>query len=174
KGMLAVNDNCGTNLPNVFAGGDAATMDRYVSVAVGQGKKAAWAIAEHLGYPDVDPLPIETLEDAVQRNEINPFYFAIAAREERGKKPVAERLAGQEDVKVGFSEEQALREAARCMSCGTCIECDNCFIFCSDMAVEKAPDMAEHYRILEQFCKGCGLCAAECPRGCIVMKQESK
>lgn len=174
EGLVTVDNNGATSLPNVFAGGDVAGTDRYVSVAIGQGKRAAWSIAQYLGHPTVEPLPLETLEDAVQRNEINPYYFAIAPREERGKKPAAQRLAGQDDVKVAFSGEQALREAGRCMSCGTCVECDNCFIFCSDMAVQKAPDLAEHYRILEQFCKGCGLCAAECPRGCIVMKQESK
>jgi Pyruvate/2-oxoacid:ferredoxin oxidoreductase delta subunit len=53
------------------------------------------------------------------------------------------------------------------MTCGTCIECDNCFIFCPDTAVAKDADRETHYAILEQYCKGCGLCVAECPRGAV-------
>jgi NADPH-dependent glutamate synthase beta subunit-like oxidoreductase len=173
-GMIKTDGGATTSLPGVFAGGDVATMDRYVSRAIGQGKQAARAIAAHLGHPDVAPLPTYTLDDAVARNEINPFYFAITAREKRGQRAVADRLGNFADVKVGYGEGQAVGEANRCMSCGTCVECDNCYVYCSDMAVKKAPEKEEHYTILEQYCKGCGLCAAECPRGCIIMKQESK
>ncbi|NLE74634.1 MAG: FAD-dependent oxidoreductase [Actinobacteria bacterium] len=173
-GMIKTNGGPAANVPGIFAGGDVATMDRYVSRAIGQGKEAARAIAAYLGHPEIVPLPDYTLDDAVARNEINPFYFPIAAREERGHTAVTKRLRSFADVKIGYSEGQALSEADRCMSCGTCVECDNCYIFCSDMAVKKAPEKEEHYIILEQYCKGCGLCAAECPRGCIIMKQESK
>lgn len=174
RGMIKTDENLQTSIPGVFAGGDVATMDRYVSRAIGHGKHAARAIAAYLGHPEVAPLPTYTLDDAVARNEINPFYFPLSARENRGLRPVPERLAGFSDVKIGYTEGQALAEADRCMSCGTCVECDNCYVFCSDMAVRRAPDREEHYLVLEQYCKGCGLCAAECPRGCIVMKQESK
>ena len=174
KGLVKTGGNLTTNLPGVFAGGDVATMDRYVSRAIGQGKEAAIAMASYLGHPKVSPLPAYTLDDAVARNEINPFYFPLASREERALRPVAERLSGFADVKIGYGEGQALAEADRCLSCGTCVECDNCYVFCPDMAIKRAPDREEHYMVLEQYCKGCGLCAAECPRGCVIMKQESK
>ncbi|NLG66587.1 MAG: FAD-dependent oxidoreductase [Actinobacteria bacterium] len=174
SGMIKTNGGPAASLPGVFAGGDVATMDRYVSRAIGQGKEAARAIAAYLGHPEIAPLPAYTLDDAVARNEINPFYFPIAPREEREHTAVAERLGSFADVKIGYREGQALAEADRCMSCGTCVECDNCYVFCPDMAVKKAPEKEEYYAVLEQYCKGCGLCAAECPRGCIIMKQESK
>jgi pyruvate ferredoxin oxidoreductase delta subunit len=54
------------------------------------------------------------------------------------------------------------------------VECDNCYIFCSDMAVKKDADLETHYYILDQYCKGCGLCVTECPRGAVTMKVEER
>src|SRR5690606_8400056 len=125
-GMIKTNGGPAASTPGVFAGGDVATMDRYVSRAIGQGKEAARAIAAYLSHRDSAPLPAYTLDDAVARNEINPFYSAITPREERGHTGVTERLGSFADVKIGYGEGQAVGEANRCMSCGTCIECDNC------------------------------------------------
>ena len=75
---------------------------------------------------------------------------------------------------MSLPEAAAQDEALRCFSCGACVECDNCFIFCSDMAVKKDADLETHYYILDQYCKGCGLCVAECPRGAVTMKVEER
>ena len=160
--------------PDLYAGGDVATMDRYVSVAIGDGKKAALSIAAALGVGD-DEAPKEyTLAEAVTPEEVNTYYFPEVEPTERDKSPVEERLSDFRESRLGLAFSQAAQEAARCMSCGTCIECDNCFVFCSDMAVAKEPDSELHYSVLKQYCKGCGLCAVECPRGCIIMIQETE
>ncbi|MEP7178087.1 MAG: 4Fe-4S dicluster domain-containing protein [Pseudonocardiales bacterium] len=57
------------------------------------------------------------------------------------------------------------------MSCGNCFGCDNCFRFCPDNAVLQITG-AHGYEIDYDYCKGCGLCAAECPSGAIVMEPE--
>jgi Pyruvate/2-oxoacid:ferredoxin oxidoreductase delta subunit len=87
---------------------------------------------------------------------------------------VGERLSSSsEEVRV-LASEAAAAEAGRCFSCGTCLSCDICALFCPDLAVRKDEGRAEGYYILEQYCKGCGLCAAECPRGVVRLVQENK
>jgi 2-oxoacid:acceptor oxidoreductase delta subunit (pyruvate/2-ketoisovalerate family) len=68
-------------------------------------------------------------------------------------------------------------EGTRCFQCGDCNSCGNCWAFCPDMAVQPAPGVdgangLRRYEIDERFCKGCGVCAQECPRGAIVMEEE--
>jgi 2-oxoacid:acceptor oxidoreductase delta subunit (pyruvate/2-ketoisovalerate family) len=64
----------------------------------------------------------------------------------------------------------ALYEARRCMSCGNCFGCDNCYGACPDNAIVKLAD--GQYEVDYDYCKGCGLCAAECPCGSIEMRPE--
>lgn len=160
-----------TSRPGVFAGGDVSSNARYVSVAIGEGRRAAFAIASYLGHPDVELPPRYSLDQAVNRKQVNVAYFEAAERNERERLPVEERVHGFVEATKSFPPAAAAAEAARCMTCGSCIECDNCFVFCPDMAVVKATDQEDRYVILEQYCKGCGLCAAECPRGVIHLEQ---
>ena len=74
-------------------------------------------------------------------------------------------------MKGGLKEADALFEARRCLSCGNCFECDNCFAMCPDNAVIKLGE-GDRYRIDYDFCKGCGICVAECPCGAIAMEPE--
>jgi 2-oxoacid:acceptor oxidoreductase delta subunit (pyruvate/2-ketoisovalerate family) len=78
----------------------------------------------------------------------------------------------------GLDESTALFEARRCLSCGNCFSCDNCFGVCPDNAVLKLDEAAREtagrgYAIDYDFCKGCGICAAECPSGAIEMVPET-
>ena len=57
------------------------------------------------------------------------------------------------------------------MSCGNCFGCDNCFGVCPDNAVLKI-GTGHGYAIDYDYCKGCGLCVAECPAGAIEMRPE--
>jgi 2-oxoacid:acceptor oxidoreductase delta subunit (pyruvate/2-ketoisovalerate family) len=60
------------------------------------------------------------------------------------------------------------------MSCGSCFACDNCFGVCPDNAVIKLePGGSYAYEIDYDYCKGCGLCAQECPCGAIEMDAET-
>ena len=62
-------------------------------------------------------------------------------------------------------------EARRCLSCGNCFECDNCYGMCPDNAIVKLGP-GNRFRIDYDYCKGCGICAAECPCGAIDMLRE--
>ena len=78
-----------------------------------------------------------------------------------------------DEVVGGLDEASALFEARRCLSCGTCFACDNCYGVCPDNAVVKLDPAGSYaYAVDLDFCKGCGLCAQECPCGAIEMRPE--
>jgi 2-oxoacid:acceptor oxidoreductase delta subunit (pyruvate/2-ketoisovalerate family) len=84
---------------------------------------------------------------------------------------VARRISTFDEVTGGLDETNALYEARRCLSGGNCFECDNCYSVCPDNAVIKlAP--GSRYEIDLDYCKGCGICVAECPSGSIKMEPE--
>ena len=89
--------------------------------------------------------------------------------------PVVELVRRQstfDEVVHGLDESTALYEARRCMSCGNCFSCDNCYGVCPDNAVIKLDQPGGRYLIDLDYCKGCGLCVAECPSGAIQMVPE--
>ncbi len=73
----------------------------------------------------------------------------------------------------GLDNEQAQKEAKRCMSCGMCFECDNCVIFCPQDAVfrvKKTESTTGRYVDTDyNKCIGCHVCTDVCPTGYIQM-----
>jgi 2-oxoacid:acceptor oxidoreductase delta subunit (pyruvate/2-ketoisovalerate family) len=67
--------------------------------------------------------------------------------------------------------EQAVQEAGRCFSCGRCNECDTCWIYCPEGVISRSNG---EYTIDYDYCKGCMLCAAVCPRRAIAITEEKK
>ncbi len=76
--------------------------------------------------------------------------------------------AGEEVFRVT----RARYEAARCMSCGRCNLCQECALFCPDAYIALARD-GQAIQVDLEHCKGCGICAQECPRGVIGMEAAS-
>lgn len=68
---------------------------------------------------------------------------------------------------------RALQEAEGCLSCGTCNLCLQCVSFCPDASIRLDEDKADLAVDLDH-CKGCGICAYECPRGVITMEEISE
>ena len=81
------------------------------------------------------------------------------------------RTSTFDEVQHGLTEENAVFEARRCLSCGNCMECDNCYGVCPDNAIIKLGP-GKHYEFNYTYCKGCGVCAQECPCGHIKMVPE--
>jgi 2-oxoacid:acceptor oxidoreductase delta subunit (pyruvate/2-ketoisovalerate family) len=73
------------------------------------------------------------------------------------------------EVCVAPPEETRLGELSRCFHCGRCTECDNCYIYCPDVAIAKKDG---GFDIDLFFCKGCGVCSSECPRAAMRMIEE--
>jgi NADPH-dependent glutamate synthase beta subunit-like oxidoreductase len=166
--VIGVDGRWQTASPGVFAGGDVASMNRFVTDAVGMGKEAAHAIAAQLLAGMAHPIDQDVEEVGFHR--INVAYQDGRGRATQSSTEVETRLANFDEVQQPLSPDDALSEAARCFSCGTCIYCDNCYFYCPDMAISKVDG---GYSVDPDFCKGCGLCVAECPTGSIHMQEES-
>jgi NADPH-dependent glutamate synthase beta subunit-like oxidoreductase len=168
KGLVQVDAGMMTGHPGIFAGGDMAGNERTVTVAVGHGKKAARAIDAWLkgeAYAPPEKHELATIE------RMNPWYYSDAPKTVRPVLDIIRRQSTFEEVLGGLDESNALFEARRCMSCGNCFECDNCYGVCPDNAVIKL-GLGKGFQFNLDYCKGCGVCAAECPCGAIRMVPE--
>jgi NADPH-dependent glutamate synthase beta subunit-like oxidoreductase len=174
KGMVVVDAEYRTSHEGIFAAGDVANVERFVSTAVGDGKRAAYSIARYLGQQNAVEEGYPESVKEVSFEDINTFYFPTQEPGERNKVDAEVRRSGFTEIRLGLTDEQALAQAKRCFSCGSCIECDNCSIFCPDMAIIKDSDAPLYYKVLDQYCKGCGCCLEECPRGAMGVKEETK
>jgi Pyruvate/2-oxoacid:ferredoxin oxidoreductase delta subunit len=103
---------------------------------------------------------------------LNTWYYADAPATVRPRLETARRITTFDEVTGGLDESTALFEARRCMSCGNCFGCDNCYGVRPDNAVTKLGTGEYQYEIDYDYCKGCGLCVAECPPGAIEMEPE--
>ncbi len=168
-GVVAVGPNMMTGHPGVFAGGDMVPAERTVTVGVGHGKKAARHIDGWLRSEPFEPPP---KHEIAEFESLNTWYFADAPRTEQPRLEAARRASSFAEVVGGLDPDNALFEARRCLSCGNCFSCDNCYGVCPDNAVIKLGQPGELYEIDLDFCKGCGICVAECPSGAIEMVPE--
>jgi Pyruvate/2-oxoacid:ferredoxin oxidoreductase delta subunit len=110
------------------------------------------------------PAPLATGE------RVRARLFPHAPREQPLAMPPFARRRTFDEVHLGLVDEPAhaaaAAEAQRCFSCGVCNYCDRCMTYCPEAAL--LPD-GDGYRFDYDYCKGCGVCAAECPRGVIDM-----
>ena len=159
-----------TGHAGIFAGGDMVPAERTVTVAIGHGKKAARHIDAWLRGERYAPPP---KHEPATFERLNTWYYSDAPRTVQPQLELARRQSTFEEVVGGLDESNALYEARRCLSCGNCFSCDNCYGVCPDNAVIKLGEPGERYAIDYDFCKGCGLCVAECPSGAIEMVPET-
>ena len=170
-GVVQVGPNMMTGHDGIFAGGDMVPAERTVTVAIGHGKLAARHIDAWLSRGAYQPPPDAPLAGVEQ---LNPWYYADAPRTMQPHLDAVRRESTFDEVVGGLDTSTALFEARRCMSCGSCFACDNCYGVCPDNAVIKLdPTGAYAYEIDLDHCKGCGLCAEECPCGAIEMEPEA-
>lgn len=167
KGVVQVNSQMMTGRHGVFAGGDMVPSERTVTVAIGHGKKAARYIDAFLHGTEYHKPPVTG--DATY-DRLTNWYYADAPHRVRAKIESARRASTFDEVVQGLDQDSALFEARRCMSCGNCFGCDNCFGVCPDNAITKIKP--GEYEFKYDYCKGCGICAEECPCGSIMMIPE--
>jgi heterodisulfide reductase subunit A len=133
-----------TSIHGLFAGGDVVDGPATVIAAMGAGKRVAEAIDKQLRG-----LPMEDFETHLPPPEIprgesfRPHPYARsytdtpkAPRVKMPKLPADSRGKGWEEVELGFSEEQAIAEAKRCLHCGVCVDCYQCVEACPPGAVD--------------------------------------
>ena len=155
-----------TKVDGVYAGGDAVSL-ALVTTAIGQGRRAAESIdLKFRGQerPEEEEMPV-IKTDRLRLDHHEKCDPAVGT-----KLPPEERLAGMEtEVNLPMSQEQIIAETRRCMSCGYCFDCEKCWLFCQDQAINKPMQKGVLYSFKLENCTGCKKCAEECPCGFIDM-----
>ena len=155
---------------NFFAAGDVVQLGSgqplMVVNAVGDGKRVAFNLDKALRGEPLQPrkIPVDVIMDL---NRMNMTYFPHFPRVKQSMLNPTSRRKTQEEVIQSFTEEQAIEEASRCFSCGTCNACDNCYLVCPEPCIVRSARSNGLYKILVDYCKGCRVCIEECPTGCL-------
>jgi NADPH-dependent glutamate synthase beta subunit-like oxidoreductase/Pyruvate/2-oxoacid:ferredoxin oxidoreductase delta subunit len=157
KDWIKADEWGATKSPGIYAGGDDLAL-ALVATAVFQGRSAAQAIDGHLRGED--PSKPAALPEATK---VNLDWYKEMARNERKHIPVEQRDMDTE-IEAGLSEAEAFEEAKRCMSCGLCMDCETCWMYCTNNCFVRLPK-GEHYKIKLEVCNGCKKCAEACPCG---------
>ncbi|HJV79796.1 FAD-dependent oxidoreductase [Noviherbaspirillum sp.] len=143
-------------LPVWFAG-DCATGEGTVTHAIGNGRRIA-----------LQALTGETVATQPTINPVAPAqvrfsHFDLATPHKDRHLPAPARRESFVEYNLGLAGPE---EADRCFSCGHCTNCDTCLVYCPDGVIFRTED---GYRVDEEFCKGCGMCVAECSRSAMEM-----
>lgn len=140
-----------------FAAGDLATGDGTVAHVLGDGRRAATRALRSLGV-EIAEFTRPDRAGAVPVTDIRLDQFERHEPAADSHLPVPSRRRSWAEVNAGLQDGS---EAARCFSCGHCTLCDTCLVYCPDGVISRT---ATGYSIDTSYCKGCGICVAECPR----------
>lgn len=153
-----------TSKEGVFAAGDVATGPNIAVRAIAGGQKAAVSIHNYIAT--------SKMEDVKRTSKIElKTKFNEKARTPMPKLEAKERVNTFEEVEKGFSEEQAIKEAERCLSCmtGICIGCSICAEMCPAQAITIEASQDANKRQVTKYvidfgkCIFCGICSEACP-----------
>lgn len=165
---ISTNEDLMTSMDGVFAGGDAVLGLETVTTAIGQGMRAASAIEDYIEGNVESRL---SQPPVIYSKDLNTYYYTQEKRFSKEAVSIHTRLKNFREIYPSFDREDIIKEAERCFSCGLCFDCGNCYMYCPDNAVKISPS-AGKYEFDLDFCKGCGLCAKECPCHFILMTLE--
>lgn len=156
---VEVNPSMMTGYPRIFAGGDMVPSERTVTIATGHGKKAARNIDAWLRnstYEKTANNPLVTIE------KLQIWFKTDAEKKAQQHLEIEKAVETFDEIVAGYTTEEAVYEAQRCLSCGNCFECDSCYGACPEGAISKN-GKGEGYTINYDLCTGCGVCAEQCP-----------
>ncbi|NLI82129.1 MAG: FAD-dependent oxidoreductase [Deltaproteobacteria bacterium] len=180
--------------PPLVYGGDLTVEIQSVVHAVASGKEGAMAldVLFREGLEAVEPIlascrvgpgPALSMEvflkglrcrrnaHVVKYSEINTDHFTFAPRIAPPRLLREERIHGFAEIPLKISANLAMQEAGRCFHCGLCNQCDNCRLFCPEIAIHRE-ETPRGRRIDYDYCKGCGICVVECPRNAMSLEEE--
>jgi len=175
----------------VLYGGDLTNQILSVTDAIASGKQAAIALDiffengfsniletfEKYYGTDKSQVSMEAyLKKNEQKNtgivfykDLNVDYFEKQARVNPKKIDKKESISSFKEIEQTYDDNEVLTEVIRCINCGICNQCDNCRIFCPELAI----DFTNNERVINyDYCKGCGICIVECPRNAMSLEEE--
>ncbi len=179
-----------TLITGLYAGGDLVNGPSSVAQAIADGKRAAAAIHFRLQGKDLSAalrqvtlgsssgFSIDALfrkkeawdpSSVVKFEDLEPLFLD---KRPRGSLPVLDpssRKRNFSEIIQPLDLKVASAEAGRCFFCGTCSACDRCYLFCPDVCIRSTGAPQPGYVANPEYCKGCGICAAVCPRGVMSM-----
>jgi NADPH-dependent glutamate synthase beta subunit-like oxidoreductase/ferredoxin len=184
-----------TSCPGLFAGGDFVDGSRNLISAIGDGRDAAAAINRYLGGIDKPAEPAEEIELPDYRRGMVDDYESIPFANIPSL-PKKQRYSNTRETETGYTAEEAVVQARRCLQCqlnividpSICILCSGCVDICPYDCISmeglsrvvKGDPMhtgTETWRggadmiIDEEKCIRCGLCIVRCPTDAISMVQ---
>ncbi len=127
-----------TSFKGVFAAGDAVTGPATVIEAVAAGRRAADAMDRYLRGEDLST-EVDTSYSDLEPGEDwaeTPAGLPPEARAVPELLPVKKRTGSFDEVSLGLEEDEARREALRCLNCGVCSECMACAQACKVGAID--------------------------------------
>jgi heterodisulfide reductase subunit A len=144
KSIEANPETLQTHDPRIFSGGDVVLGPSTVIASMGQGRRAAESIEKFSNGEPLENFKTHIVRQSVLRGEtFRPHSYATTykdtpklPREEVQKTDPVARIQSFEEVDIGLTEEQARREASRCLNCGVCVECRECERVCEPKAVD--------------------------------------
>lgn len=154
-----VNAAMMTDYPGIFAGGDMVPSERTVTIATGHGKKAARNIDAWLRNSTYEKSANNPL---IKINQLQIWFKTNAEARAQQHLDIEKAVETFDEIVGGYTTEEAVYEAQRCLSCGNCFECDSCYGACPEGAISKN-GKGEGYTINYDLCTGCGVCAEQCP-----------
>jgi len=126
-----------TGRPGVFAVGDAVTKDKMVVIeAIGMGKRAAAAIDGYLRGIKIQEDFVSTNKGQISLREMSDIELVQKPRTAVKTISMEERLNSYAEIELGYTFEQAIQEAQRCLACGPCSECQACVEVCKPGAID--------------------------------------
>jgi NADPH-dependent glutamate synthase beta subunit-like oxidoreductase len=155
---------------DVYAGGDALDLATVIQ-AIAHGKEAAITIDANLNGNGRPRGPWADY-GIIEHSKMKLSFYEKLERHEVPEMPLEERFTGDglhKEVALGLSQDDGIAEAKRCMSCGHCMDCESCWMYCTPAAVIKPDKPGGEYAFKMELCDGCKKCAEECPCGYIEM-----
>lgn len=168
-----VTEQDGQLADDIWAGGDD-TGPGIASRAIAQGRLAAESVDAALrGKPHPQSLASPA---AIKTHRVKKEYYAEAQRGTKPRLPSEAWLAGADvEIDQTMSSEQAVAEAARCMSCGLCFDCHQCIMYCNARGFTALPEQqpGHYFALALELCEGCGKCIELCPCGYLDAREGS-
>ncbi len=137
KGQIRIDrDTLMTGKTGVFAGGDAAATGGWTAIeAIAAGTRAAHSIHNYLrGEKLLEVWPAKAAEARPSAEEV--AGREVGQRIQASLLDRSDRRASWDEVVGGYSEEEAIAEASRCLACAVCSECEACVRACPAGAIE--------------------------------------
>ncbi len=167
RDWIKVDEKFKTKIDGVYSGGDNTNLGLAID-AIAHGRMAASAIDALI--KGVEDEPAESPQEVIRASKMQLAYYKEGQPVARKESPVEGRLKDMDsEIVFTHSEEGAIDEARRCMSCGMCFDCATCWSFCQDNAIVKPFVKGDEYKFKLEFCTGCKKCSEVCPCGYIEM-----